>query len=368
MADVQRQIDRLALLQIDSINVVARAHYLPLFSRWGSYDTTVLDRAAHQAPRRLFEYWGHAASLIDVNLYAALQFRMANASNEAWGGIRWVAVEHPQLIEEVRHVVAEHGPVTAREAETLLAQELPQRTREHWGWNWSVVKTALEWLLWSGRISAAQRNAQFERAYLPIEHVVPPHLMAAPAMTEAAAVVELTRRAIGALGVATDRCLADYFRLPVTQVRPALAILRERELIRPVLVGDDRRPAWLSTAARAGRPRAGGTLLSPFDSMVFERQRLEWLFDFEYRIEIYVPEAKRRYGYYVYPFLYGDHFAARVDLRANRQAGQLEVRGCWFEPGHDRLEVREALTVELRRLADWQNLDQVVGEVLPRTP
>ncbi|MGJ3507075.1 winged helix-turn-helix domain-containing protein [Enemella sp. A6] len=360
MRQVQGQIDRLALLQIDSINVVARAHYLPLFSRLGEYDPRLLDRAAHRSPRRLFEYWGHAASLIDVRLYPALRFRMAAADQEAWGGMRRVQQSHPHLVEELRHVVAEHGPVTARQAEAIVFAETPAREREHWGWNWSVVKQALEYLFWAGEISSAHRNAQFERAYLPTAEVVGPALAAAPTLSTDEARTELCRRTIRALGVGTTGCVADYFRISKASAAAALTRLSAAGEVEPVVVGPDRVPAWLDVTAKASTPRPGGTLFSPFDSMVFERARLKWLFDFDYRIEIYVPEAKRRYGYYVYPFLYHDRFVGRVDLRADRASGVLQVKGRWFEPGADAPAAREALDEELHRLADWQGLDAVV--------
>ncbi|NLT29261.1 MAG: winged helix-turn-helix domain-containing protein, partial [Propionibacterium sp.] len=214
MRQVQRIIDRLALLQIDSINVVARAHYLPMFSRLGEYDRGLLDRAAHRRPRRLFEYWGHAASLIDVRLYPALRFRMAGADQEAWGGMRRVKRDHPQLVDELRQVVKEHGPVTAREAERIVFADTPVRDRDHWGWNWSLVKQALEYLFWAGEISSAHRNAQFERAYLPTEQVVGRALAETPVLSINEAMDELCRRAIRALGVGTTGCVADYFRIP----------------------------------------------------------------------------------------------------------------------------------------------------------
>lgn len=348
-------IDRVAQFQIDSINIVRRAHYLPMFSRLGSYDTSLLDRIAHRSPRRLFEYWGHAASLIDVRLQPALRFRMARAEAEAWGSMRRIAAEHPALIDRVLEDVARVGPVTARG----LEQVEEDLAREHWGWNWSSVKTTCEWLFWSGEITAAGRNAQFERIFDLPDRVLPAMVAAAPTPSDAEAHLTLVRRAAAALGIGSLGCFADYFRLDRAETREAIDHLVGTGELEPVTVTGWSRELWLANDARRPRAIAARALLSPFDSLVFERRRLRELFGFDYRIEIYVPAAKRQHGYYVYPFLLGDRFVARVDLKADRAAGALRVLGAWVEEGADPAYVSGELAAELTQLADWLALSEI---------
>ena len=359
MRDLQRTVDRVGQFQIDSINVVTRAQFMPLFSRLGPYPTALLERAAHRPPRRLFEYWGHAASLIDVNLQPLLRFRMGTGAH-LWGGVDRVARENPELIAFVRAEVAARGPVSARQLES---EEI--RDRSSWGWNWSAVKTVLEWLFYVGEVTSAYRNSQFERVYDVPERVLPAAVLATPTPAPADAVRGLVRVAARALGVASEFCLRDYFRTRPDTTRQAIDELVEGGELVPVLVeGWENRPTYLWHEARHPRRVAARALLSPFDSMIFERARLERLFGFTYRIEIYVPEPKRVYGYYVYPFLLGEDFAARVDLKADRARGVLRVAAAWLEPGHDPGEVAVELAGELKRMAEWQGLSAV--QVLPR--
>ncbi|MEL4357564.1 MULTISPECIES: winged helix-turn-helix domain-containing protein [unclassified Luteococcus] len=375
MRDVQAQIDRLAQFQIDSINVVARAHEFPLYSRLGPYDTNLLTRACGRAPRRLFEYWGHAASLIDVNLQPALRFRMAHAQQEAWGGIVRVSQEHPGLVEFVRDEVRTRGPITARQIERD-----EQRDRRNWGWNWSATKTALEWLFWCGEITSASRNQAFERRYDLPERILPSAVVtrATPSIDDSHVI--LVRRAARALGIASEGCLADYFRLGRARTRTAVATLESMGELEQVTVQGWPARTWLWTGD--GHPRIPRTitaraLISPFDSLIFERRRALALFGLDYKIEIYVPEAKRRYGYYVYPFLLGERFAARVDLKADRAAGMLRVRAAWLEPGTGLAPefIASELLTELRTLAAWLGLARIdveprgdLAEVIPITP
>lgn len=366
MRDLQATVDRLAQFQIDSINIVARAHYLPLFSRLGPYDTELLHRAAQRPPRRLFEYWGHEASLIDVRLQPALRWRMAAAAEDAWGRMKRIRAEQPGLVEAVRAEIADQGPLTARQIE----YEEDRRT-DHWGWNWSSVKTCLEWLFWSGEITAAGRNRQFERLYDLPERVLPAQVLAQPTPSPEEADVILVGRAAQALGIGTTRCLADYFRIPATRARAAIAVLVESGELLPVAVpGWADKGVYLWHAARVPQRIETQALLSPFDSMVFERQRLERLFDFRYRIEIYVPAERRVHGYYVYPFLLDEAMVARVDLKADRAAGVLRVNSAWLEEGTDPPAVSEALTSELAAMAGWLGLSDVVvapcGDLGPR--
>ncbi|SDU91453.1 hypothetical protein SAMN04488544_1894 [Microlunatus sagamiharensis] len=364
LRDVAGLARRLGQFQIDSINVVTRAHFVPAYSRLGPYDPALLERAAFAAPRQMFEYWGHAASLLDVELQPLLRFRM-NEGAHSWGGVDRVARENPALVEHVRREVADRGPVSARQLE---AEQQGDRDRSHWGWNWSAAKTVLEWLFYVGEVTSARRNAQFERVYDLPERVLPAHVLAQPTPTVEESVRGLVRRAAAALGVATEPALRDYFRTRPAATQQAVAELVSSGELVPVQVGVAKGSWYLWHEARLPRRLEARALLSPFDSLVFERARLEALFDFAYRIEIYVPEPRRAYGYYVYPFLLGDRFVARVDLKADRARGVLRVVSAWAEDpalhGRESVEVAEELAAELASMAAWQGLSAV--EVLPR--
>jgi hypothetical protein len=353
---LRRVLDRVGLLQMDSVNVLQRAHYLPLYSRLGPYPTDLLDRAAYRRPRELFEYWGHEASLLPVDLHPALRWRMAGARDDAWGGMRRIAVEQPELVARVLDEVRAGGPLTAAEIE----HDAP-REKNNWGWNWSAVKQACEFLFWAGELMAASRNTSFARVYDVPERVLPPAVLAAPTPAAPDAYRRLVGIAAGALGVAAEPELRDYFRLPVVAARVAIAELVEAGELLPVEVRGWRAPAYLHPQARLPRWIRASTLVSPFDPLIWERARAERLFGFTYRIEIYVPAPQRLYGYYVLPFLLGDRFVARVDLKADRKAGVLLVPAAWSEPGTDPVETARALAAELHRLAGWLGLDAVAA-------
>lgn len=352
---LQQVIDRIGQLQIDSVNVAVRAHYMPLFARLGPYDPALLDRAAGRAPRRVFEYWGHAASLIDVNLQPALRMRMAaHRAGDPWPAISRIRAEHPQLEQQILDFVAANGAATSREIE-----HPEDRKRAPW-WNWSEAKHVLEWLFVTGELTSAGRNSQFERRYDLPERVLPAAVLAAPTPDRAESVRLLVRHAAAALGIATDRCLADYFRLRLDTTRTAIAELVDSgELIETPVDGWGRR-SYLWHEARLPRRVQVDALVSPFDSLVFERQRLLDLFGVDYRIEIYTPAAKRRYGYYVYLFVMDEAIAARVDLKADRAAGALLVQASWLEPGAPEAETAGRLAANLRAMADWLELDEIV--------
>jgi uncharacterized protein YcaQ len=356
MRAVQRVLDTIALLQIDSVNVVMRAHYLPLFSRIGPYDIELLHRAAGRAPRRVFEYWGHEASYVRTDLYPALAFRRAAAADRAWGRMRRLWAERPEFVAWVLSEVTTGGPLTARQIE----YDAP-RTRVDWGWNWSDVKVALEFLFYSGQITCARRNSAFERVYDLPERVLPAAVLSAPTPSTAEGHRILVRTAARAHGVGTEQDLRDYFRLSPAPTRQAIAELVESGELLPAAVEGWRRPAYLWHAARLPRRVDACTLLSPFDSLVFERTRTEQLFDYRFRIEIYVPAAKRTYGYYVYSLLLGDRIAARVDLKADRRAGVLIVKGSWSEPAAP-VDVADRLAEALGSMAAWLGLDDVSVE------
>lgn len=355
---------RLEVVQIDSVNVLTRSHYLPFFSRLGAYDTARLDALRDRAPRRLVEYWAHEASLVTPEVWPLLRHRMARAHEEAWGGMRRVAAEHPDLVERVYAHVMSHAPATARQIETALAHEEKLR-HDHWGWNWSLVKAALEHLFWAGRITSAGRTSQFERRYASLERVLPPGVAARARTDEFFAgerfddVVELVRRSAIAHGVGTELCLRDYFRLKGAQVRPAIEHLVRAGELEPVDVEGFARPAWRHVDAKAPRRVEASALLSPFDSLVWQRERTEALFGFRYRLEIYTPAAKRQYGYYVLPFLHDERLVARVDLKADRAAGVLRVHTARWEPDGATQAARVALDEELATMASWLGLSRI---------
>ncbi len=353
-------LQRLGFFQIDSVNVLQRAHLVPLYSRAGPYDLEVFHRAAGRAPRLMFEYWAHVATFVDVDLWPAMQHRMAGRRG-LWGGPERVAQEQPALVDAVLEHVAEHGPLTARQVDAALGEER-ERDRSHWGWNWSATKNALEYLFHAGRLTSARRTAQFEREYDLPERVIPAAVLARPALDEAEAHRVMVEHAARAHGVATAPCLRDYFRSAPEPTRAAIEDLVDAQVLLPVRVQGWERPAWVHHEAVQPRAVRARTLLSPFDPLVFERERTERLFGFRYRIEIYVPEAQREHGYYVLPFLLGDALVARTDLKADRARRVLVVHGAWAEAGAP-ADTAEHLAVELGRLAGWLGLDDVeVGE------
>src|SRR5215218_10319790 len=373
---LRRVLRQVGLLQIDSVNVLARGHYLTLFGRLGAYPVDLVDRAAWYAPRRLFEYWGHEASLLPVEIQPLLRWRMKRAHDDAWGGMRRVATERPELVERVLATVAERGPIAASEVEEddIAAQRAepaagarPPRRREPW-WSWSDAKRAFEFLFWSGEITSARRR-NFERLYDLPERVLPRRVLAAPTPTPEDAQRELVRIAARSLGVAAERDLRDYFRLPTADTRDRVAELVEAAELLPVDVEGWGVPAYLWHGTVVPRRVSARSLVGPFDSLLWERSRVERLFGFRYRIEIYVPAAKRVHGYYVLPFLLGDRLVGRVDLKADRAAGALRVRAAHAEPGAPG-EAAAILAEELRRMADWLGLDQVRverrGNLAPR--
>jgi uncharacterized protein YcaQ len=354
---IRRVLGRVGVLQLDSVNVFCRTHYLPVFSRIGAYPREILDQlAAHTAGpvrRELFEYWAHEASLVPVELQPLLRWRMDRAAADAWGGMRRVARDNPDLLDKVAALVAEQGPLRANE----LGIQRPRRTPGQM-WNWHDGKIALEFLFWSGRVTAARR-VNFERLYDVPERVLPVEVLATPTPSVEDAQRELVRIAARAYGVATEPDLGDYFRLPRAESKQRVAELADAGELEPVGVDGWGAPAYLWPAARIPRRITARALLSPFDSLVWFRPRTERLFGFHYRIEIYTPPAKRQYGYYVLPFLLGDSLVARVDLKSDRQAGVLRVQGAYAEAGVDPAYVAAELAEELSLAAAWLGLTGV---------
>ena len=348
-----RVIARVGLLQIDSVNVLQRAHYLPAFSRLGAYDVASLDRLSHRAPRRLFEYWAHEASLVPVELHPLLRWRMERVEQEGWGSMRRVAERRPDLLGALLGDLRDRGPLTARQ---LAHHDEPSGPKGPW-WDWSDVKAALEYLFFTGAVTSARR-VRFERVYDLPERVLPANVVAAPTPGPEEAQRELLRVAAGAMGVATEQDLRDYFRLPAADARPRVAELVEDGALVPVAVEGWRGPAYLDPGARIPRKVEARALVGPFDSLIWHRPRTERLFGFRYRLEIYVPRPRRVHGYYVLPFLLGDRLVARVDLKSDRKAGALLVQNAHPEPGAP-AATAPALAAELRRMAGWLGLEDV---------
>ena len=351
---ILRQVGRLGALQIDSVSAVVRSHYLPLFSRLGPYPRELLDRSAYDGRRRrLFEYWGHEASLLPVALQPLLRWRMARAREGVgiYGGLARFARERREFVDAVLAEVAERG--------LLAAGELTQGGRGQGGWwGWSDGKLALEWLFWAGLVTTARRRG-FERVYGLTERVLPREVIDAPTPDPAEAQRALLLLAARALGVATTTDLRDYFRLGAAEVPARIAELAEAGHLLPVAVEGWERPAWLDAAARLPRHADGSALLSPFDSLVWERARTERLFGFRYRLQLYTPAHRRVHGYYVLPFLLGDRLVARVDLRSDRAAGCLRLLATHLEPDSIPGAVLGPLHAELGRLALWLGLERV---------
>jgi len=353
MRTFARTLARTGLLQVDSVNVLQRAHYVPLYSRMGPYDTALLHRAAERRPRRLVEYWAHVQALMPVELWPVMQHRMA--TYRAQRG-KWLKADDDRVVQRVLAEVTARGASTARD----LDDGAP-RSREHWGWNWSEARKALDYLYMSGDLAIAGRTSQFEVRYDLPERVLPPEVLATPTPTREEADRELVRRAARSHGVATLRCLADYHRMLQAPARAAVdSLVEEGELV-PVRVEGWPREAWLHRDARRPRRVGARAFLSPFDPVVWLRERTERLFDFRYRIEIYTPPEQRVHGYYVLPFLLRDELVGRADLKADRASGRLLVRSAWAEDGAPPDTAAE-MAAELRTLAGWLGLDDVVTE------
>jgi uncharacterized protein YcaQ len=360
-AHLRRLISRIQVLQLDSVSVAVRAHYAPVFSRLGAYDRDVLERAAwsHSArsPRLLVEYWAHEAALMAVDDWPLLRWRMREYTHGRWG--THIVKKNPRMADDVVAAVKELGPATAGQIEAHLGAE--QRGRKGPWWDRSDTKWVTEALFAAGVLTTATRVG-FARHYDLTENVLPPEVVARK-IDDGQAVRELTLRAASALGVGTEADIRDYFRLAPQQVKPALGkLVADGELERVDVAGWNA-PAYLRAGQMVPRLDRGTALLCPFDPLIFFRPRVQRLFDFHYRIEIYVPAAKRQYGYYVWPFLLDGRLVARVDLKAERTRDALHVVGAFAEDGQQRSRVVEALAPELAAMASWLGLgDVTVGD------
>jgi len=351
---LRRSIDRLSLHQIDSVNVLVRAHYLPAFSRLGGYDRKLLDSAAwgRKSKRTMFEYWAHEASLLPLDLHPLLRWRMAAAERGeiGWKSLRAFAGDRREEADAVLDRIRAEG--------SLAASDFEHGKGQGGWWGWGDTKATLEWLFWAGLITTATRRASFERIYDLPERVIPPAILALPTPDPADAKRALVERSARAHGIATATDLRDYFRLDPASARTAVAELVEQNVLIPVAVEGWRQPAFRHRDASMPRWSRGQALLAPFDPLVWERDRTERLFGFRYRIEIYVPADKRVHGYYVLPFLLDDRLVGRVDLKADRQNSRLLVRQVTWEPGAPP-DAAERLDAELRLMAAWLGLETV---------
>ena len=353
----RRVLDRLALVQLDSVNVITRAHELTFFARLGPYDRKALAQWLHRSGE-VFEYWGHAASFLPVDVHPYLRWERTT-----WKGIRELVQERPEYVEAVRSAVRERGPITPAD---LHEGDGPRRTGPWWGWD--LPKRALEALFWSGEVTAT-RNARFERLYDLPERVLPAAVLDIPTPAEEDARRELLLRAAMALGVGTAGDLATYFYQRKPKTKALVRAMAADGALVPVEVEGWKEVGYLHPAARVPRRVQARALLAPFDSLVFDRARAERLFDFVYRIEIYTPAPKRVYGYYVLPFLLGDRLVGRIDLKADRASRRLLVQAAWGEAGVDHDEVAGPLAEELGLMARWLDLDDVAigdrGDLAP---
>ena len=346
----RRVVDQVGLIQLDSVNVFSRAHYMPFFSRIGPYDRDALDEWLWKSTE-MFEYWGHEASLIPTAHHRLLRWRMAQALR--WNRLRELEENHPEYIESVYRQVDERGPLRTNDLNA------PGERDAQAMWGWSNGKVALEALFLKGLVTTAERP-NFMRMYDLMERVVPKEHLNSPTPGHDEALAELLMLAAESLGVGTAEDLADYYRIRMPAARPVIRRLVESGDLEEVEVEGWDKPGYVHPDVALPRWARGTALLSPFDSLIWFRDRVERLWDFHYRIEIYVPEEKRVHGYYVLPFLHDGDLAARVDLKTDRLTNSLQVKGAFGEPGIETKKVGRALRKELDLVAGWLDLDDVV--------
>jgi len=346
-------VARLGCVQIDSVNVLVRSHYLPFYSRLGAYDVALLDDLLYGRRRAFAEYWAHEASIVAVERWPLLRWRMLRASAGVglWRNVARVNAEHPELVQSVLARIGAEGPLAASDFEDA-------RSTGSW-WGWSETKRALEFLFWSGALTTRRRRASFEREYDLVERVLPSATLER-AIDEPEALRELVRIAARALGVATESDLRDYFRLELGDARRALGELIDAGELTPLGVAGWQAPAYVAAPLRVPRHSLGSALLSPFDNLIWHRPRAARLFDFHFRLEIYTPVAKRVHGYYVLPYLSDGRFVARVDLKFDRAERTLRAHAVHLEPGIRSRSVADGLTAQLRGLASWLGAERTL--------
>jgi hypothetical protein len=352
---LRKVLDHIGLIQIDSVNVLVRSQELTLFSRLGNHPRSLIPDAT--ADGELFEYWCHEASHLPTSMHRLVRWRMEDARNGTmWPGLQRFAKSKSQFVQEVRDRVFNDGPLVAGDVKTRTGP------KGSW-WDWDDGKAALEYLFWTGEITAQRRPNDFARMYFAPQHVLPKEVLKAKTPTEFEARSELLLLAAKSLGIATASDLLDYHRQKPGAAKPVLAELVKQGKLEQVRVEGWRDVAYVLPGVSTPRSVNTRALVSPFDSLVWCRPRIERLWDFHYRIEIYTPEQKRVYGYYVLPFVLGDRIVARVDLKADRQAGLLLVHGAYSEPEVDFKHVVSELAEELKLMALWLGLDAVkVGD------
>ena len=345
-----RVVSRLRLVQIDSVNVLTRAHYLPVFARLGPYRREALDRWIYHG-RHMFEYWCHEQSYAPVSFHPMMRPRMHSMRDHGWKRVRDLLEHDPGYVRSVLDQVGERGPIPARHL-----SDPGEKTGPWWGYG--KGKVALAWLFATGQVAVARR-INFERWYDRPERVLPTEVLAEPDPSPEEADRARVREAAGALGIATVGDLADYFRMNITPTARAVQHLASAGEFHEVSVAGWSRPAYLRDDVVLPRARKGTALLCPFDPLVWDRKRTERMLGFRYRIEIYTPRAKRVYGYYVLPFLLDGRLVGRVDAKADRRAGVLRIPASYAEPGVDLAAAGRALAAELHRMAAWLDLGDI---------
>ena len=348
-ADAVEVIKKLGVIQIDSVNVLVRSQELPLFARLGDHDRNAINKATAQS--KIFEYWGHEAAILPVEIQPLFRWKMNAARTgkiKHWGLTSFYADNKAFVKRILKHVEA-NGPVTARELST-------RTTKKSSWWDWDEAKTALEYLFLTGQLMSCGRGSDFARIYDITERVLPSKILNTPTPTEDEARKQLLVRAAKAQGVATLTDLADYYRQKTAVIKPLVNELVEQGDLREVTVDTWVEKAFVHRSAKPPKKLYATALLSPFDSLVWCRPRNERLFDFHYRIEIYTPKEKRKFGYYVLPFMMNGELVGRVDLKADRANSKLLVQSVHTEKGIKRASISGALTDELRALANWLDL------------
>lgn len=346
-------MDTIGLVQLDSVNVCVRTHYMPFYSRLGPYDRGTLDRWLNESGEN-FEYWAHAAAVLPVDRYPRWRWKMGEMT--VWRRAEALLDAHPELLVDVKRQVHESGPLTVRDLDA------PSHRSDPW-WGYGPGKIALEVLFANGDIAALRTN-NFTRLYDAPERMIESAHLDAEALSKDQAYRVLLRDAVVHLGIGTVHDISDYFRLNTSRSAPFLAQMADEGEIELVEIREWNGPVYLDPKAVRPRQITGAVLLSPFDPITWYRERAERLFDFEYRIEIYVPEPKRVYGYYTLPFMLDGELVGRVDLKADRKGGVLLVRSAWREEGTDADRVTAALAPELELFAGWLQLGEV--DVGPR--
>jgi len=352
---VNSLISRLGVIQIDSVNVLVRSQELPLFSRLGNHDRNAIPKATES--QKIFEYWGHEAAHLPVEIHPLFRWKMeaARLGKARHWGLTSFYDDNKAFVKRMLKHVETNGPTTARELSTRT--EKRGADKKTW-WDWDESKTALEYLFLTGQLMSRGRGTDFARIYDTPEHVLPLNILNTPAPTEHDARKQLLVRSAIAQGVATAGDLADYYRQKPAAVKPLLAELLEEGELRAVAVEGWAEKAFVHRSAKLPKQLHATALLSPFDSLVWCRPRNERLFDFRYRIDIYTPKEKRKFGYYVLPFMMNGEMVGRVDLKADRANSKLLVHSVHTEKGVKRAMINDALNTELRAMAAWLQLSE----------